>query len=352
MASALSTATVVDPVVGVVDAYGPTSPHTLVGVPLALFVAACTVRVCWTSIPPKRRVTAPLALTGLVVGSVLATPVLSERWLYTAPFFVLSGLLLSLRGAARPAAAAAVFAGVFVVARTHGLDLLKVGEFALMLAGFAVVLAGLIGVLEVYVDLHNAQDDVRRLAGDTERLRLAAELHDSLSQDLVRIALNCDLAAALLPEGHPDTRAALAAASADTRDALRGVREVISGAPRDDVHDELRTGARLLDGRGIEVVVLGQPPAGVDVFRWVVREGLTNVVKHSVDAHLCQVRFSTTDDHHELRITNDGTAGAAVTEGAGLTGLRRRVESAGGELTVATCQDETTLLVRLPAVAR
>ncbi|MBE1493139.1 two-component system sensor histidine kinase DesK [Amycolatopsis lexingtonensis] len=350
LAAVLSTATVADPVIGAITSLGWSSPRTLVGVPLALVVAACTASVCWVSIPPPQRAAAPVALGGVVIGSIALTPVLTDRWLYTAPFFLLSGLLLSLRGPARPAAAAAVFAGVFVAARVQGHDLPRTGEFALMLAGFAVVLTGVIGVLRVYVDLHTAQDDVRRLAGDAERLRLAAELHDSLSHDLVRIALNCDVAAARLPaEADGDVRSALAAASADARDALRGVREVINGDQRADIHDELRAGAGLLHARGIEMVLLGQPPAGVEVLRWVVREGLTNVVKHSVGAHLCQIRFANTASHHEVRIEDNGTGGSVPSEGAGLTGLRRRVESAGGSLDFGSRRSGTTLTVRLPA---
>ena len=95
---------------------------------------------------------------------------------------------------------------------------------------------------------------------------------------------------------------------------------------------ELATGRELLRAAGITADV----PRAVDVvdpthqelFGWVVREGLTNVVRHS-HASSCSVRLSP----GSVEIVDDGVGrngGSGHGAGNGLTGLRERVAAAGG----------------------
>jgi two-component system sensor histidine kinase DesK len=59
----------------------------------------------------------------------------------------------------------------------------------------------------------------------------------------------------------------------------------------------------------------------------VVREGVTNVVRHS-GARACTVRITPSS----VEVLNDGAVAAPMTEGSGLAGLRERVVAAGGTL--------------------
>ena len=61
-----------------------------------------------------------------------------------------------------------------------------------------------------------------------------------------------------------------------------------------------------------------------ELFGWVLREGLTNVVRHS-HAQSCTVRISPSS----VEISDDGV-GTARGSGNGLDGLAERVASAGG----------------------
>jgi two-component system sensor histidine kinase DesK len=69
-------------------------------------------------------------------------------------------------------------------------------------------------------------------------------------------------------------------------------------------------------------------PSESELFAWVVREGITNVVRHS-RANKCEVRLS----DHTIEIADNGV-GSASASGNGLTGLRERVSDAGGSLSI------------------
>ena len=92
---------------------------------------------------------------------------------------------------------------------------------------------------------------------------------------------------------------------------------------------ELATGRELLRAAGISADL----PRAVDVvdpgqrelFGWVVREGLTNIVRHA-HASSCAVRLSASS----VEIVDDGVGAAAAPPGNGLSGLRERAAAAGG----------------------
>jgi len=93
---------------------------------------------------------------------------------------------------------------------------------------------------------------------------------------------------------------------------------------------ELATGRQLLWAAGITAdlprAVDDVDPAHQELFGWVVREGLTNIVRHS-RASSCAVRLSATS----IEVVDDGVGGTAR-PGNGLSGLRERVAVAGGSI--------------------
>ena len=68
---------------------------------------------------------------------------------------------------------------------------------------------------------------------------------------------------------------------------------------------------------------------------YIAVEATANAVKHGNAGHANIVLVRTTNAL-QLTITDDGTGGAAFGEGAGLQGLRDRVDAAGGRLTLVS----------------
>lgn len=112
------------------------------------------------------------------------------------------------------------------------------------------------------------------------------------------------------------------------RQTLGEMRAAVVGYREVSLAGELATGRELLRAAGIAAdlphAVDVVDPAHQELFGWVVREGLTNVVRHA-RAKTCAVRLSAC----EVEIVDDGVGGAAA-PGNGLTGLRERVAAASG----------------------
>jgi two-component system sensor histidine kinase DesK len=116
------------------------------------------------------------------------------------------------------------------------------------------------------------------------------------------------------------------------RQALADVRAAVANYRDVTLAGELATGRQLLRAAGIAAdlprAVDIVDPAHQELFGWVVREGLTNIVRHA-HARSCAIRLTASG----VEITDDGVGGGALPgtrPGHGLAGLRERVAAAGG----------------------
>jgi signal transduction histidine kinase len=183
-----------------------------------------------------------------------------------------------------------------------------------------------------------------------ERTRLAAELHDVVTH---RVSLMVLQAGALeVTTAEPATKEAAATLRGAGMQALDELRELVGvfGGQRDGAspavgppqpHVDL---AELVDasaaaGVAVELVRVGDdadvPAAVARAAHRVVQEALTNVHKHAPGGEVrVDVRY--TGECVEVTIENGPSAAdpglAASGSGAGLQGLRGRVEMLGGEL--------------------
>jgi two-component system sensor histidine kinase DesK len=117
--------------------------------------------------------------------------------------------------------------------------------------------------------------------------------------------------------------------------------------------DELDGARQALEAAGIraEVEPFDGPvdeQAG-EALAWVVREGVTNVLRHS-GAGTCRVELTNGNGWLRLSVTDDGVGGPPVTNDrqGGLDGLRRRVLAAGGRLEVEPGRDGFRLVASVP----
>ncbi len=190
-------------------------------------------------------------------------------------------------------------------------------------------------LIATVIELRTARAEVARLAISDERLRISRDVHDILGHSLSVIALKAQVARRLM-RSDPDAAAdAMGDVESVARESLAEVRSMITGYRQRSLADELQGARDVLDAAGIAFAVTRDsvvPPAPVDsLLAWTVREGVTNVLRHS-HAHRCDISLEASNGGFTVVILDDGVGGVASAGGTGLHGLRERVGAAGGRL--------------------
>jgi two-component system sensor histidine kinase DesK len=199
-------------------------------------------------------------------------------------------------------------------------------------------------------ELHDARAELARLAVADERARFARDLHDLLGHSLSVIALKAQLARRRLPDD-PQTAAADVADIEDvTREALREVRQAVSGYRRPKLDAELDGARTALDAAGIQTTIERPPvdlPAEVEAaLAWTVREAATNVIRHSGATH-STIRLVPALGQATVEVIDDGRGvNGESPGGSGLLGLQERVREAGGRLEAGPREDGPGFRVR------
>lgn len=204
-------------------------------------------------------------------------------------------------------------------------------------------------------DLHATRAELADLAVAADRARLARELHDLLARTLSLIAVKAELASRLSAKGDAAATEELADIQRLARQAVRDVRQAVTGSLVPSLDAELAAGEAALRSAGIEVhlhVDTSQlDPAHETTLAWALREAVTNVVKHS-RASTCWITVHSFAGSTCLEVEDDGRGPGEGTFGAGLSGLADRVHALGGALEVEPRERQgCTLRVRLDSVA-
>lgn len=305
-----------------------------------------------------------------------------------ARVMVLAGLIAALGiafGPVNPGAGvffvyAANFAGRAGPPRTGLVVLLVVvaAPFALAAATPvppSVVWAGsgmgtLIGLVNIYYEelgrkerrLRLTAEEVGRQAAAAERERIARDLHDVLGRTLTVIAIKAELARRLVGRldaslgGRPAVERELSDVEGIAREALTELRGAVSGYRSAGLAAELAGARQALAALGVELEVEADgpalsalPPPAADTFALVLREAVTNVVRHA-RARRCRVSLEAPPPLARLVVEDDGRGGP-IREGTGVTGMRRRLAAAGGALQIGPRSggSGTTLVAVIPA---
>lgn len=195
-------------------------------------------------------------------------------------------------------------------------------------------------------------------ASDAERRRIERDLHDGVQQRLTSLAVHLGIARTradaeagtarpALDHAHTEVKAALA----DLRDFLRGLHPAV------------------LDNRGLDAALSGiaaRSPIPVSlevdlperlgrekeaVAYFLVSEALTNVLNHA-DASRAEVTVRTVGRAVTVTVSDDGRGGAEPSAGSGLEGLRKRLASVDGTLTVSSpAGGPTTVTGEIPCAS-
>jgi two-component system sensor histidine kinase DesK len=307
------------------------------GAGVALFIGvymSVLPPVRWLSRRGHRAVLAALALLPVIAIAMLvagAPPSFTALFVYVA---AATGMLLPPRTAALLIVVAGV--GVGILSAVRGDDDGAVGATVLTVVAIGLMMAAFGRVLRVNRELRSTREELATLAVAEERLRIARDVHDLLGHSLSVITLKSELAARLLERDPARAAGELEEIQAVSREALAEVREAVQGYRGLALADSITRARTALTAAGIDCELAGaQPalPADVDaVLAWAVREGTTNVIRHSQARH-CEIRIRADDESAALEIDDDGRAAPAPSPGgSGLEGLRERAQRVRGTL--------------------
>jgi two-component system sensor histidine kinase DesK len=218
--------------------------------------------------------------------------------------------------------------------------------------GLAVILVGLamfgfFSLVRSNAELAAARAEVARLAAENERSRIARDLHDLLGHSLTTITVKAGLARRLAERGETERAAAeITSVEELSRRSLSDVRAAVAGYRDVTLIGELASAREVLRAAGVSAALPGATDA-VDadlqeLFGWVVREGVTNVVRHA-RARTCTIELGP----NWIEIVDDGRGGIGGA-GNGLAGLRERVSARGGTTTAGGCPQGWRLRVDVP----
>ena len=283
--------------------------------------------------------------------------------------------------------AVCIAASLIVPWQVHGWNV--DGAMAFQIFVSAVAAWGVGQLIQRNAQLVAARNEITRLALADQRNQFARDLHDILGHSLTVVAVKAELAGRLASLDPQRAETEIADVERIARQALADVRAAAAGYREITLAGELASAQTALAAAGIEADLpdqeIGQiPRLQQELFGWAVREGVTNVVRHS-GATRCRIRVSPS----EVEISDDGCgppapagasldgggharedspaseaaacdgwvpddlqrlgSGCGATSGHGLSGLRERAAGAGATLSVGrSATGGFALRVRLP----
>jgi len=200
-------------------------------------------------------------------------------------------------------------------------------SISLMMAAFARTTAAM-------NQLRATQAQLEGLAVERERGRVARDIHDILGHSLTVITVKSELAGRLIDVDPARAKSEIAEVETLARGALADVRATVAGVRGVTVSGELASARSALTAAGIRAELPSStdtvPLDSRELAGWVVREGVTNVLRHSA-ASVCRITLGA----RGVEIADDGVGPPeSAASSSGLSGLRERVETAGGRMSV------------------
>jgi len=197
------------------------------------------------------------------------------------------------------------------------------------------------------IEVLAVREENARLALEDERNRFARDLHDILGHSLTVITVKAELANRLVDVDLERAKAELDDLERLSRDALADVRRAVEGYRELTLPGELARARTALTAAEITADLPNStddvPSDRRELFAWTVREGITNVIRHS-GATRCTVLLG----EHEVEVRDDGRGPGNAGAGHGLTGLRERAAALGGTVVTSSLQPGFSLKVVVP----
>ncbi|MFF4499518.1 sensor histidine kinase [Streptomyces sp. NPDC001401] len=255
-------------------------------------------------------------LLGLATGAVVRGPWLGK-----------TGLLLAGFAAA-------------VSAVRDGSDAVNIGYGTFL---STMVTAAILSLSEAVRELQAAREKLAHQAVEKERLRFSRDLHDLLGHTMSVIVVKSEAARRLAPRNMDAALDQITDIEAVGRQALTEIREAVTGYREGSLATELDRARSVLSAAAVEPVVVrsGAPlaPQTEALLGWVVREAVTNVLRHA-GATRCEITVQSTSERVSLTVADNGeglppspsSPSLPGIGGTGLKGLTERLAAAGGSL--------------------
>jgi two-component system sensor histidine kinase DesK len=314
-----------------------------------LFFAASYTWLMWPHPASQEARTRSRSLLSFLLFAVLGLLTLVFSLMYGPAWLwlfigvsAIAGVLLPMRSAF---AAVVLFTllPLFLTLKMHGglggVDVWWLVAFLLLVRGLGVDMIGVARMGSAIRELHAARRELARLAVIEERERLSRDLHDLLGQTLSMITLKSELARHLVTEEPERCAQELVEIECVSRQMLREVREAVAGYRQPTLSNELEGARQLLAAAGIDVEIESinevLPPAFDAALAWTVREGVTNIIRHS-RARQCRIHLTKKNGAVMAEVLSEGgqreQVESTVRPGLGLAGLRERVSALGGRM--------------------
>jgi two-component system sensor histidine kinase DesK len=326
---------VVGPISDLADA--SLSPGQVAGISFGL---AAFVALYWSLMPPGdwltrhgyRWILGGVALLPVIAIALLLAGAPSSFTALFVYFVAAAGILLPAWPALGVVAATAL--GVGIGTALTGANSSEVATWVLTIVSIGAIMAAFGRIVRGNRELREARDELAKLAVSEERLRIARDLHDLLGHSLSVIALKSELAAKLVGQDPKRAESELADIQSVSRQALAEVRDAVEGYRTVPLTQALDGARAALSAAGIAYDVddgdIAVPPEVESVLAWAVREGTTNVVRHS-DADRVSIHVHRGRETAEVEIEDDGSVRRNGSNGgSGLIGLTERAEAVRG----------------------
>jgi two-component system sensor histidine kinase DesK len=247
--------------------------------------------------------------------------------------------------------AAATIIGLSIAAYMFEMWYLGANTESLVSALVPSLTLAIIAIFTAYAHKHQremrrSQEEITRLATLAERERIGRDLHDLLGHTLSVVALKSELARKLIDRDIDAARTEIAEVERVARDSLAQVRNAVSGIRSTALSSELLAATALLEAQGVKVKCETEnvklPHDHETVLALSLREAATNVRRHS-NASAVTIRVRNEAAAVIMEVADDGRGGRIV-PGNGLNGMRERLGTVGGSLSLWPNPEGGTLL--------
>jgi signal transduction histidine kinase len=229
-------------------------------------------------------------------------------------------------------------------------------------------------IASIAIERHRCEEELREFSRqlyrsqDTERRRIARELHDSTGQKLAVLQMNLSIVKDTVKAQPPEFDAMFSQCISLTKsisDELRTLSYLLHPPMLDECGLNTAilwyvSGINQREGLHVDVEVAKEvcrlsEDAELAIFR-IVQASLTNVHLHSgasqakvkIDQDMDGVVVAVTDDGHGIAAGVLDRSSQTKTVGVGITGMRERVEQLGGRLEIETGHNGTTVKATVP----